>query len=337
MSRPCAEPLRAGRVAVVGAPAEAGLRLREVLAESGVPGSRVDLYGATSGELALSEYDGEARMIQEPDLDEIAAHPLIFLCTEEGVEIVAPLVATLPPEATVIDLSGAWPDRLRAPLRLDLELEPAGGSPHPACYSVAHPLALLLGELLIPLQRRFGVLEAAAVVLRPASDFGPNGVEELREQTVRLLSFAEFPVETFGRQLAFNLIPQGGLPDPPTGLPQRITRELAELLEWSEPRLALRLVGAPLFYGHAVQLRLRLGHSPGLDRVRATLDEVGLLGTADDRLPTTPMDVVGESRAALTDLSEDGLGGFWAWAVAGEAGTRAARQAVSLAAKLGRL
>ena len=48
------------RAAVVGATTGDGTRLREALAESGVPGSRVDLYAPVGGEALISEYAGEA-------------------------------------------------------------------------------------------------------------------------------------------------------------------------------------------------------------------------------------------------------------------------------------
>src|SRR5262245_50992417 len=80
MSRSAAEGVRAARVAVIGAESPCGAFLREALAEQGVPGSRVDLFGATHGEAVLSEYDGEARLIQEPDPRELGGHDLVFLC-----------------------------------------------------------------------------------------------------------------------------------------------------------------------------------------------------------------------------------------------------------------
>ena len=58
----------AARVALVGADTVDGSRVRGALARSRVSGSRVDLYGTTHGEVVLSEYAGEARLIQEPEL-----------------------------------------------------------------------------------------------------------------------------------------------------------------------------------------------------------------------------------------------------------------------------
>ena len=53
-------------MALVGAETPEGARIRQALADRGIPGERVNLFGRTEGEAVLSEYAGEARMIQEP-------------------------------------------------------------------------------------------------------------------------------------------------------------------------------------------------------------------------------------------------------------------------------
>jgi aspartate-semialdehyde dehydrogenase len=306
-------------VAVVGAPTDDGAHVREALAEYGVPGSRVDLYASVGEEVLLSEYAGEARMIQQPDLDEIVGHDVIFLC--EPGELSTSVYERADDGAVLIDM---------------LDCLPAGaaenGNGGAQCFRVAHPLALLLEEVLGPLEEELGLEEAVALVIRPASDFGQDGVEELREQTIRLLNFAEVPKEIFGRQLAFNLIPGGA--GSGGDLEGRIRGEVARALGWQESHLAVSFLTAPLFHGHGVQLRLRFKDEPGVDRIRETLTDAGLDAAGGE---TTPLDVIGQVRTSLSGLTEDGLGAYWLWAVAGETSTRSAREAVRLAARVGEL
>ena len=68
------------RVAVIGAATAEATGLRVALAEAGVPGTQVDLFGTTEGEVVLADYAGEARLIQEPDPDIIATHDVVFVC-----------------------------------------------------------------------------------------------------------------------------------------------------------------------------------------------------------------------------------------------------------------
>jgi len=171
-----------------------------------------------------------------------------------------------------------------------------------------------------------------ALIVRPAADFGKQGVEELREQTVGLLNLADVPTTTFGRQLAFNVIPQHRLPAEPSLDEPGAAQQVSELLGWEARRLALTWLAAPLFYGHGLQLRLRFCDGASIDRIRDVVAASRLFQSGGDDRPATPMDVIGESTLSISEFSEDGLGGFWFWAVAGEVGRRAAEQAVRLAA-----
>ncbi len=334
MSPPSADARGPARVAIVGATTADGARLREALAAAGVPGARVDLYagggengGDESGhDLALGEYDDEPRVVLRPDLAEVARHDVIFICQEGDVS--RRIAAEIGPGSVVIDLLDCLPPEAR-PRRAPAPLGPGptaqgdGG-----CFSVPHPLALLLTDLLQPLEPAFGIAEAAAVIVRPAADFGERGLDELREQTLRLLQFGAVPVATFGRQLAFNLIPQHALPAGERALESRIAREVTALLGWHEPRLAVRLLVAPIFHGHGLHLRFRLVREASCPDVERLLHASA--GLADGVV--TPLEA-GE-RVAWADLSQDGLGGFWVWAVCGEAPRRGAEQAVQLAARL---
>jgi aspartate-semialdehyde dehydrogenase len=322
MSQPSAQSDPAPRIAVVGAPTPEGSSLREALAERGVPGSRVDLYGTTGGEVVLSEYAGEARMIQEPRLEELAEHALIFLC-ERG-ELAEKLFRQAP-DAVIIDLHDTLPPDSRPRCIPLAPQEPPVRDD--GRFAVAHPIALVLAEVLQPLDQAFGVREVSAVVMRPAADFGEPGVEELREQTVRLLNFAELPVETFGRQLAFNVLP---VVDPAEE--RRIQREVGELLSWAEPRLTVALVTAPMFHGHGLQLRVCLDAEAGGEAIDGKLGEAGLAAGAETA--PSPLDVIGEVRTRIAAAREDGMGGFWLSGAAGETASRGAEEAVRLAGTL---
>jgi aspartate-semialdehyde dehydrogenase len=329
MSRFSTEPSGPARVAVVGASSVDGSHLRDALAERGLPGGLVDLYGTTAGEVVLSEYAGEARMIQEIDLAEVARHDLIFIC--EPGEAAARL-AEAAGSSVIIDLQGALPAEAR-PAHVPLEIDPESDRGE-GRFTVPHPLALVLAEVLLPLERRFGLSEAMAVVLRPAADFGHEGLEELREQTVRLLNFSQVPIETFGCQLAFNLVPDVRLATGEGDRAARIAGEVTHLLGWDACKLTIKLLAAPVFHGHGIQLRFRLADGGTIEGVREVLEASGLMATAAEGMATTPLEVTGEVRTGLSDLSEDGIGGYWVWGVAGETGSRAARQAVQFAAAL---
>jgi aspartate-semialdehyde dehydrogenase len=301
--------------------------LRERLAELGVPGSRVDLYGTSSGEAVISEYAGEARLVQEPETGEIGRHDVIFLC--EPSDLSRSLARAASPDAVVIDLVNSLTEAARPP-RVHMDVNPEVAR-NQRVLAVAHPLANLLSGLLAPLEAEAGLSEAVAVVLRPASDFGKAGVEELREQTVRLLNFTELPSETFGRQLAFNVIPQARLACDPPGLEATIEGDVAELLGWGQSRLTLRLLAVPVFYGHCVQLRLRFREALAVERIEQLLASSTAASPQASESRATPLEISGDCATSLYQVSEDGLGGVWLLAVAGESDGLGADQAVRLA------
>lgn len=324
-------PSREGtaRIAIVGAATSEGGTLRAELARRGVPGGRVDLYGSARGEAVLSEYGGEARLIQEPEVEEIARQDVVFLCeTSDAADRILRIPAR---KATVIDLTGRHGGREGARL-VHHEIAPLPPGQPARLLAAPHPIAVVLAELLHPLHSEIGVLDAVAVVLRPAADFGESGIEELREQTMRLLRFERLPTETFGQQLAFNLIPQSLLVGREGELERRVAAEVSSLLGWERGRLAVRLVTVPVFLGHAICLRLRLEHEVEASAVAASVGRGGVPGPPRRKPAKTPLAAPEERRTDVSEVVSDGTGGFWIWAIAGEAGVAAAAEAVLAAA-----
>ena len=130
------------KISVLGASTLDGTRVRRALEAARVPRERVNLYGHSDGEVLLSEYAGEARMILAPDADEMATHAAVLVCERgESTERVA---ARLGRDQIVIDLVGGLPDKVAAQLvhSPDEASETAAGF-----YTVPHPLALMLKPL----------------------------------------------------------------------------------------------------------------------------------------------------------------------------------------------
>jgi aspartate-semialdehyde dehydrogenase len=324
------------RVAVVGSTTTHGTRVRQMLAESGVPGDRVELYSAAdASEPILSEYDGEARLIQTPDLDELLSRDVVFLC--ETGELVARVVDRAASSTAAIDVANVRTGRANATL-VHMDINPrAAAGPH-GLFAVPHDVSTLLADLLYPLDRELGLAEVVATVLRPASDFGEQAIEELRDQTVRLLNFAEPVADVFGRQLAFNVLPQAVSPDGSESIEARVATEVGSLLGWLDRRMTVGLAVAPVFFGHSLSLWLRFGRDLTVDRLREVLMNAGLSSTTDSGSErTTPMDVATEDGIHVSGVRDDERGGFQLWAVAGGVHRRNAELAVRLAAALSEL
>lgn len=333
MAAGSAERVRAGsaRVALLGAASREGTELREVLAEARVDGRRVDLFGyppepvdGAEREAQLGEYAGEARLIEAPTLEDVRDHDVVFVC--EPGPVVGELLAAEDRRGVLIDVVGALPASARATL-VDMTVDdrPAAGE---AVLAAPHPLALILARVLRPLHAACPLEHVVVTALRPAADFGKPAIDELREQTVRLLNFAETPTDALGRQLAFNVAPSGALRCEPAHERARIRAEALGLMGQRPPRLALALVSVPVFYGHALQVDLFPRSAFDADAVRRILADTGGALRSD---ATTPLDTTGEEGIHVARVEDDGAGGVALWVLAGEAQRLAATNALALA------
>lgn len=315
------------RAAVIGATTSVGESLKEALVRRGVSGSRVDLFGGVVDGAILSEYDGEARLVRPLDLEEIGGGDVVFVCEGGALaDRVLPLAAR---GGLVLDLAGAWPGApLVHPEWLAL---PERGTPGP--FAVPHALAVVLAEILRPLHAALGLRRASAWMLCPASDAGAVGLEELREQTVNLLRFEAPPTEVFGRQLAFNAIPSHLLPREDGAVDGRIAAQAGRLAGLVETRVALRRVAIPAFYGHALSLQIELERGAD-DDVRAAFRECGGAGFESLTDSGALLDAGEERSTRVVRCEPDGVGGFWLWALAGEAMDASAAAAVAVAAAM---
>ena len=323
MARPIADRA-SGRIALLGAASPAGAHVKSALADRGVRGTRVELYGHQSDVAVLSEYDGEARLVQAAGELNAEGCAALFVCEPgHGHD---DLVAAAASGTLVIDLTASVPGAVLAGA--------PGASPSDRLVAIPHPLTTLLGSLLVPIRAAAGLTGVSAFVLRPASDFGEPGLEELREQTVRLLRFESTPTDVFGRQLAFNVVPEHLFPTGEDQAGSRIVHECRSLLGAPELPLSLTLALAPVFYGHAIAVHVATG-KPGRDGVIAALRAApGVVLAADEDLGAT-LDAPDEPGVTVVRVDSAGPSAFSIWALGSEAGAIAAAGAMTVAAGAG--
>jgi aspartate-semialdehyde dehydrogenase len=163
--------------------------------------------------------------------------------------------------STVLDLSGALDQEtgvlVRAPW---LGSEVTTVDLFTPAVVPAHPAALALALILERLQTAAPVRFAAVTVLEPASAFGRAAMDELHQQTVSLLSFQSLPRAIYDAQAAYNLL--SGLGENATinlGAEEgRIRRHYEALGDGRWPALAVQVVHAPVFHGHAFSIAVEL-------------------------------------------------------------------------------
>jgi aspartate-semialdehyde dehydrogenase len=313
-----------GRVAVLGAASTAGAHVKAALADRGVPGTRVALYGHQRDVAVLSEYDGEARLVQAASELDAPAYAAIFVCDRGHDDKSLALAAAS--GTLVVDMTGSIPNATLAG-------SPAATS-EGRVVAVPHVITMLLTALLAPLQGAMGLTRASVFVLRPASDFGEPGLEELREQTVHLLRFESVPTDVFGRQLAFNLVPQHLFPAGEEDAADRVVRECRVILGAPELPIALSVALAPLFFGHAVAAHVDLAR-PGREHALAAWRAQPGVEIAMEPESGATLDAPEGPKLLVARVDAAGPSSLRVWAVGSEAGATAAAQAIAVGVEAG--
>jgi len=269
------------KIAIAGASTLLGRELKDALSESPLAAANFLLLDEEEAQGQLDQVGDEVTFVRAIEADSFERADFTFFAGTEALTRKHWRTA-LRAGSTVLDLSGALDQEtgvlVRAPwlgsevTTVDL-FTPAVVPAHPAALA----LALLLERLQLAAPLRF----AAATLLEPASAFGRAAMDELHQQTVSLLSFQTLPRAVFDAQVAYNLL--GGLGESSTinlGAEEaRIRRHYAALGDGRWPALALQVIQAPVFHGHAFSIAVELERAVDISALEEVLsgDHVDLV------------------------------------------------------------
>jgi aspartate-semialdehyde dehydrogenase len=138
--------------------------------------------------------------------------------------------------------------------------------------AVAHPVAQMLA-LVAQRAAALGPVEfLSATVLEPASEEDRIGMDELHQQTVKLLSFQPLPKAIYDAQAAFNVLTATGA-EAKTDLARTERLILAQYAGSGVlAPLLLQIAQAPVFHGYVVAAHLRMAAPQALASVVAALE-----------------------------------------------------------------
>src|SRR5258706_4436562 len=291
------------RVAIAGAASLRGKELKQLLEESNFPASEIRLFDEEIVAGTLTETGGEPAVIETVDEDSFEHVRFAFFTGSPGFSVRHGVEARRA-GATVIDLSGGlsvesgarlWIPALDGTLAsADVKVVP--GEPRSLFLAPSAP-----ADVAISLCGAFAPLGLSRLVLtffQPVSERGREGVEELENQVVKLLSFEPIPQKVFDAQVGFNMVPAYGeeSSEKLRDVRARIVGEVRNYLAGRLPMPAIALVQAPVFYSHAFTAYAEFKATPGLKDVVAQLKRAGLKVADADEPPPTNVSVAGEAR-----------------------------------------
>jgi aspartate-semialdehyde dehydrogenase len=246
--------------------------------------------GAAGDESAGSDVDdgddtGAApRRSKAPQATDVAAFDfsrvdLVFFCGRSALaERYAEAAAQ---HAWVIDSSAAFRGREDLPLVIaDVNPQALAGPAARGHGLVALPgsASVALASALAPLHALAGLLRAEVATYQAVSGSGRAAMDELAGETVAMLSGKKARGRAFGRQIAFNVIPQVDALEA-----SGTTREERRL--WEETRRVLDLPGlainatavrVPVFFGHSLAVHASFERSVTAAAAAIALQDAGV-------------------------------------------------------------
>jgi aspartate-semialdehyde dehydrogenase len=329
-------------VAIAGASSLLGKELNLWLEESNFPATDIRLVDEEFVAGTLTEAGGEPAIIETVTQDSFERVRFAFFTgsTQFAKRHAAEAGRA---GAVVIDLSGGlaadinarlWIPTLDAVLASPVETVTSGKLQ--SMYSVPSApadVAISISAALAPA----GLERLVMTVLQPVSEYGPEAVEELESQVVKLLSLQPVSQTVFDAQVGFNMLSSYG---PESGIKladarAKIAAESQRYLAGRAPVPAIMLVQAPVFYSHAFTAYAEFKVAPDIEDLSARLRRAGLKVARAKDEPPANVNVVGETRPVLRQPERDpGIEtGVWLWGAADNLRVPAAT-AVAIAEKL---
>ncbi|MFZ0629950.1 MAG: Asd/ArgC dimerization domain-containing protein [Acidobacteriaceae bacterium] len=289
------------KIAIVGAGSLRGKELNDALADS--PFAEADfLLMDDEAELGSLEAVGdEVTFIQRINADSFQHVDFVFFAGDPELTRKHWQNASRA-GASIIDISGALEGQpgvlVRGPLADDDPSLSPGEAPTLETKAVvpAHPVAVTLALLLGRMAQNAPVRSAATTVLEPASEYGRAAMDELHQQTVKLLSFQDLPKQVYDTQVAFNTTPSFGeaAKFSLAASESRIRRHYAVLAGDRLPEPDIQLLHVPVFHGYGISLAVELTQPTSLDQMEASLAGEHVEVITADADPPTNLSVAGQ-------------------------------------------
>jgi aspartate-semialdehyde dehydrogenase len=159
--------------------------------------------------------------------------------------------------AWVIDCSSAFRGRSEVPLIVaDVNGSALPGGASHGLIALPGSASVALATALAPLHALAGLVRAEVATYQAVSGSGRGAMDELAGETVAMLSGKKARGRAFGRQIAFNVIPQVDSleADGVTREERRLWEETRRVLECPELAINATAVRVPVFFGHSLSV-----------------------------------------------------------------------------------
>ncbi|WP_348719876.1 aspartate-semialdehyde dehydrogenase [uncultured Alcanivorax sp.] len=332
--------MRAINLAIVGATGLVGEAILKLLAERQFPVGELFLLASDNGAGAKVSFAGKSVIVKKAeDFDFSRVEVALFAAGASVSQQLAPRAAEA--GAVAVDLSPAFRYESDVPLLVaDVNDELLAQARENNLVACADAATVQLVRTLKPLADLAPLQEAVVTQFQAVSATGKSGVDQLAQQSVRLLNGLS-PSEAAQAQIAFNVLPVSGQVQENgfTSEELKLMLETRRILADQPLSVQVTTVRVPVFYGHGQSVSVRsiqpLGMAQALT-VWEAQNDVDVLDNEDPQAMSPVASVEGEPCLRISRTREDmeGSGGLSYFSVADNVRWGAALNAVKVVEKL---
>jgi aspartate-semialdehyde dehydrogenase len=272
------------RVGVVGATGAVGSTILEVLAERSFPASEVVPYASDRSAGKQIPFNGTVLECQRLADDSIDGLDLVL--TSAGGSVSAEWAPRLVDAgAVVVDNTSYWRMHEDVPLVV-VEVNPDAAASHKGIVANPNCSTMQMVVALAPIHRQVGIERIVVSTYQSVSGTGQSAVEELREQSQRVLEGSEPEPSVYPHRIAFNVLPQVETfheGDDYTTEERKIMAETRKILGAGEELgISATCVRVPVFTGHSESVNIQTADDLSPDACRELLSSAPGLTVVDN-------------------------------------------------------
>jgi aspartate-semialdehyde dehydrogenase len=261
------------RVGVVGATGAVGSTILEVLAERSFPASEVVPYA--SDRSAGKQIPFNSTVLECQRLADDSIDGLDLVLTSAGGSVSAEWAPRLVDAgAVVVDNTSYWRMHEDVPLVV-VEVNPDAAASHKGIVANPNCSTLQMVVALAPIHRQVGIERIVVSTYQSVSGTGHSAVEELREQSQRVLEGSEPEPSVYPHRIAFNVLPQVETfheGDDYTTEERKMMAETRKILGAGEELgISATCVRVPVFTGHSESVNIQTADDLSPDACRELL------------------------------------------------------------------
>lgn len=332
--------MRSINLAVVGATGLVGEAIIKLLDERKVPVAELHLLASENGVGSRVSFAGRSITVADAaGFDFSRVEVAIFAAGAPASQALAPVAAEA--GALVVDLSPAYRYDESVPLIVaDVNDELLAQARETNMVACADASTVQLLKVLKPINDLAPVQDVVVTQLQAASATGRSGVDQLAQQSVRLLN-GMTPSEEAKAQIAFNVLPVSGQVQENgySSEELKLILEARRVLAGQPLSVQVTMVRVPVFYGHGQSVTLRAIQPLSAGQAMSVWEgHEGLsIQENDDPQAMSPVAMVeGDPEVRVARIREDmeGTGAISYFSVADNVRWGAALNAVKIVEKL---